>query len=97
MSEAHKGKKRRPFTEEHRRRIAQSRIGMHFSDEHKRKLSEVNIGKKKTAETREKLRQSALRWWSKQPRRVVVLRIQKAAQARWRSSDEVRRLFYACG
>ncbi len=95
MSEAKKGKKRKPFTMEHRRRIAQSRIGMRFSEEHKRKLSEVNQGKKKTAETKEKLRQSTRRWWSKQPRRVRVLRMQKATQARWRSSDEVRRLFYA--
>ncbi len=97
MSEAHKGKKRKPFSMEHRRRIAQSRIGMQFSEEHKRRLSEVNLGKKKTAETREKLRQSALRWWSKQPRRVGVLRMQKATRARWRSSEEVRRLFYAYG
>ena len=39
MSAAKKGKKRKPFTEDTKKRMRKSRIGMKFSPEHKRNLS----------------------------------------------------------
>lgn len=83
MSEAHKGKKRRPFTAEHRRRISESRKGLRFSEEHKRKLSESHRGKHPTEEHRARLGQSMCRWWRKQPRTVRKSRMQKASETRW--------------
>jgi len=83
MSEAHKGKRRRPFTIEHRQRISESRKGMNFSEDHKRKLSESHKGKHPTIEQRVKLGESSLRWWGKQSRSARKCRIQEASQARW--------------
>jgi len=94
MSEAHKGKRRRPFTIAHRQRISESRKGMKFSEEHKRKLSESHKSKHPTIEQRVKLSQSSLRWWQKQSRSVRKCRIQEASQARWpRWTDQQEREF----
>ena len=93
-SEAYKGKKRRPFTVEHRQRISESRKGMKFSEELKRKLSESHKGKHPTMDQRVKLSQSSLRWWGTQSRSVRKLRMQKASQARWpRWTDKQEREF----
>ena len=94
MSEAHKGKRRRPFTIEHRKRISESRKGMKFSEEHKRKLSESHKGKHPTIEQRVKLSQSSLRWWGKQSRSVRKCRMKEASQSRWpRWTDQQEREF----
>ena len=48
MSEAHKGKKLRPFSEEHKNNIRKSRLGKHLTDEAKRKVSEFQQGRKQS-------------------------------------------------
>ena len=45
MSESHKGKPRKPFSEEHKRRIGEGRKGKPVSEEAKRKMSEAKKGK----------------------------------------------------
>ena len=39
MSDAQKGKKRKPFTKETRKRMSQARKGIKFSQEHRRNLT----------------------------------------------------------
>lgn len=46
MSEVRMGKKRKPFSDEHRLNISKSHAGKKFSDEHKRKLSLSKTGEK---------------------------------------------------
>lgn len=53
-----RGRKRKPFSDEHRKKIAASQTGRKrgpHSDEHKRKLSEAHRGKRLTAEHKQKL------------------------------------------
>lgn len=45
-SETQKGRKRPPFTEEHRRKISEGKKGKPLSEEHKQKLSELMSGEK---------------------------------------------------
>ena len=64
MSEAQKGKKRRPFTEKTRKRMSQARKGMKFSQEHRRNLTisrnkrtdKPMLGKKHTEEFKSRMR-----------------------------------------
>lgn len=46
MSAARTGKKRKPFSDEHRQNISNSHKGQKFSDEHRRKLSTSKVGEK---------------------------------------------------
>ena len=55
MAEAKKGKKREPFSKEHKRKISESNKGRIVSDETKKKLSEINKGKIISDKTRKKL------------------------------------------
>ena len=45
MSEAKKGKKRKPFTGEHCRKLSESQKGKTLSEEHRRKIAEAKKGK----------------------------------------------------
>lgn len=45
----------RKLSEEHKKKISESRIGIVFSDDHKNKISKAHIGKTITNETREKM------------------------------------------
>ena len=49
MSEAHKGKKRKPFTEETRKKLSEAmkgkNKGKHLSEEHKHKMAEARKGR----------------------------------------------------
>lgn len=45
-SETQKGRKRPPFTEEHKKKISEARKGKPLSEEHKQKLSELKKGEK---------------------------------------------------
>ena len=65
ISESQKGKKRTPLSEEHRKKISESRKGITLSEETIRKLSEShkgrtawNKGKKHTQETKKKISES---------------------------------------
>ena len=55
MSEAKKGKRRKPFSEEHRRKMSEAQKGKPFSEEHRRKMSEAQKGKPKSEETKRKM------------------------------------------
>ena len=55
-----KGKKREPFTEEHRLNLSLAKKGKTFSDEHRRKLSDTLRLRVVTEETRAKMRISHL-------------------------------------
>ena len=47
--------KRKPFSEETKKKISLALTGRHLSEEHKRKLGLVNLGKKHTEETKRKM------------------------------------------
>lgn len=71
MSESHKGKKIKPFTEEHRRKIRESLKGKKHTDESRRKMSEAMkgennpfFGKAHSEESRKKMSEAAKRRWS---------------------------------
>ena len=55
MSEAHKGKKLPPFSEEHKRKISEALKGKKVSKETKEKMSEARKGKKLSEEHRKKI------------------------------------------
>ena len=55
MSLAFKGKKRKPFSEEWKRKISESHKGKKLSEEHKKKLSLAIKGKKRSEETKRKM------------------------------------------
>lgn len=44
ISEAKKGKKRKPFSKEHKKRLSEAHKGKHLSEEHKKKISKANCG-----------------------------------------------------
>ena len=50
-----KGKKRKPFTEEHRKKISEAMKGYTVSEETRKKLSEANKGHTVTEDTRRKI------------------------------------------
>ena len=52
MSEAKKGKKRKPLSEETRRKMSEAHKGKKFSEEHRKKLSEAHKGIPLTEECR---------------------------------------------
>ena len=52
ISEARKGKSRRPFSEETKLKMSEAHKGKLFSDEHKLKLSEAHKGKTHSKETK---------------------------------------------
>ena len=64
MSEAHKGKKRKPFSKETRKRMSQARKGIKFSEEHRKNLTIIRnkrtdkpmLGKKHQEESRRRMR-----------------------------------------
>ena len=71
ISEAHKGKSRKPLSEEHKRKISDTlkgkthseetkrkMRGIHLSEETKRKLSEAHKGKHHSEETKRKISES---------------------------------------
>jgi len=59
MSEAQKGKKRKPFTEEHKRKMSKARKNRPpHSEETKKKMSEAKRGKKMSEETKKKMSES---------------------------------------
>ena len=62
MSEAHKGKKRKPFSEEHKRKMSESQKNR--SEETKRKMSESLKGKNTWSKT--------LRWFNNGIKNVFV-------------------------
>lgn len=45
----------RKLSEEHKKKISESRIGIVFSEEHKNKISKAHVGKTMTNETKEKM------------------------------------------
>lgn len=55
MSESKKGKKRRPFTEEHKRKMSEAKKGKKFSEEAKKNISDALKGKKHSEETKRKM------------------------------------------
>lgn len=55
ISEAQIGKKR-VFTEEHKKKLSESRKGIVFSEEHKKKLSEKRLGVPLTNEAKQKMK-----------------------------------------
>lgn len=55
MSEAGKGRKLPPFSEEHRRKIGEARKGKKLSEATKKKISESEKGKKSSEATRKKM------------------------------------------
>jgi group I intron endonuclease len=55
MSEAHKGKKPKPRTDEHRRNISNALKGKKASIETRRRMSKIRRGKKQSKETRQKI------------------------------------------
>lgn len=55
ISEKHKGKKLKPFTDEHKKHMSEARKGIQFSEEHKKHLSEANKGKHLSPKTRNKI------------------------------------------
>lgn len=54
MSLAHIGKKRAPFSEEHRKKLSEWQIGRVFTKEHRQKLSEKSKGRKWTFEQKQR-------------------------------------------
>ena len=55
MSKAQKGKKRKPFSEEHKRKISKAKRGKKRSEETRRKISKGRMGKKLSEEHKRKL------------------------------------------
>lgn len=55
MSEARKGKPRKPLSEEHKRHIAEARKGKHHSEEARKHMAEANRRKAKDPEIRRKI------------------------------------------
>ena len=55
MSEAGKGRKLPPFSEEHRKNMSEARKGMKLSEEHRKKISKAGKGRKASEATRKKL------------------------------------------
>jgi hypothetical protein len=55
ISAARIGKKRKPFSEEHKRKISEAKKDRTLSDEHKRKLREARKGRTHSEETKKKL------------------------------------------
>jgi len=55
MSESRRGKKRKPFSEEHRRKQSEANTGIIRSEETKKKLSKAGKGKSKSEEHRRKI------------------------------------------
>ena len=55
MSEAGKGRKLPPFSEEHRKNMSEARKGMKLSEEHRKKISKAGKGRKVSEATRKKL------------------------------------------
>ena len=49
------GNKNKHFSEEHKKKISESKKGMIFSEEHRRKLSEAHKGKHHSQETKKKI------------------------------------------
>ena len=54
-SEAMKGKKRKPFSEEHKKKLSEAHKGKKLSDETKKKLSKACKGKKRSEEARKNM------------------------------------------
>lgn len=67
MSIANKGRKMPPFTEEHRKKLANSRIGLKLSKEHKLKISVAGNGIKRSDETKKKMSE----WQKGKPSGIV--------------------------
>lgn len=65
-----RGRKRPPFSEEWKAKIAKSKTGKKCSPESRAKMSQSRIGKKHSLETKEKMRESAIRagtgMWNKE-------------------------------
>jgi hypothetical protein len=92
ISEANKGRKMPPRTEEHRRRISEAKRGRKMgprSEETKRKISAANTGKRRSPEVIEKMRKAAT---GSHPNVSAKVRRQRAALLRKRNkSIEMRR------
>lgn len=58
-----KGKKKKPFSKQHKENIRQANLGKKASDETRRKLSIAHIGKKRTKKSRMKQSKSSKRFW----------------------------------
>jgi hypothetical protein len=56
ISNSCRGKKRNPFSEKHRKKLSESRIGMKFSEEHRKNISKNNGSK--NPEVRKKISES---------------------------------------
>lgn len=54
MSLSHLGKKRAPFSEEHKKKLSEWQIGRVFTKEHRQKLSRATAGRKWTLEQKQK-------------------------------------------
>ncbi len=71
LSEAKKGRKRKPFSEEHKRKISESKKGHTYnkgkvkSKEHKTKIAEAMKGKAKSEEHKKKISEKLKEYWRK--------------------------------
>ena len=65
MSEVHKGKSRKPFSEEHKQKLSEVFKGKTHTEETKQKISETLKGKPLSEEHRRKLSENLKEYWKK--------------------------------
>ena len=58
-----KGKKKAPFTEEHKRKIGLKSLGRKHTEESKEKLRQAHLGKKMSEETKKKMSKASKKYW----------------------------------
>ena len=72
MSKKHKGKKRKPFSKEHKRKLSdinfgntngKANKGKKHSEETKKKMGDRKIGNKHSEETKKKMSLARIKWW----------------------------------
>ena len=65
MSEVHKGKSRKPFSEEHKQKLSEVFKGKTHTEETKQKISETLKGKPLSEEHKRKLSENLKEYWKK--------------------------------
>ena len=74
MKISRKGKRKQPFTEEHKQRISEAHIGKKKpqSIEHREKINKALTGKKRSVETIEKMRSARKLYWEKKKSQIII-------------------------
>lgn len=87
LSDALIGRKKAPFSVEHRQHLREAHLGQEVSEERRRIASLTHKGKKVSKETREKLRNASLKHWADPVYREIVTGSLRSAARRRKSCD----------